>query len=134
MLNKIQQLAVFCPVCRTKRHLPKFSTPWFSILGLSLLWAVLVASVVGLGFGLSAGLWSGFVLSGLGVLGLETYYRLQFKKELSCPVCHFDPVFFRKSPKEAEKKFLEAISNNKTLIEKWNALKKQNLHSPISTD
>ena len=91
---------------------------------MTVLWTIVVGALGFLTFGWVAALWMA-VASGLLCFGIsEVYYIAKFKRELSCPVCHFDPVLYRRSPEQAKQRCLDSLKMREEIfLAKWQALK-----------
>ncbi|MBI4404176.1 MAG: hypothetical protein HY537_08445 [Deltaproteobacteria bacterium] len=120
-MNK--QEIVLCPVCSTGREKPNFKISKGRVFCLSLLWSVLVGIATYLIAGLMAALWFGVLCGTLYFLLLEVYFTLKSKGELICPICHFDPILYRKSPEEAKKKCLASLKQKEEFLARWRSLK-----------
>ena len=91
---------------------------------MTVLWTIVVGALGFLTFGWVAALWMA-VASGLLCFGIsEVYYIAKFKRELICPVCHFDPVLYRRSPEQAKQRCLDSLKMREEIfLAKWQALK-----------
>lgn len=123
MQIKLEKRSVFCPVCTTEREIPSLKIPWPRVTRFSLSWALLLGLLTFLLGGWSTALWT---TSGTGMLcfiGLEVYYTHKFKREFVCPICHFDPMLYRRSPEEAKRKCLDNLKEKEAFLAKWHSLK-----------
>lgn len=116
---------MFCPVCSTEREIPRPKFPALRALAISLSWAALCGSTMAVFFNASVGFWAAMVSGVLCFLGVEVYYGVKFKGEFTCPVCHFDPVLYRRSPDQAKQRCLESLKTREDLfLARWQAMKK----------
>lgn len=130
MLRDLMKETVYCPICSTGREKPKLKLPIARTSLISISWGLLLGSLFGIL--LNFNFWTGGILGVLSAvlcfLGLEVYYSVKFKGELECPVCHFDPLLFRKSPEAAKQKCLEGLQRKEpAFIARWRALQRQQL-------
>ncbi len=126
MLSSKLGQTVFCPVCAAGREKPQLDIPVARFLWIAALWGTVVGGAIGVGGNPALGLWLGFVLAVLCFIGLEVYYTFKFRRELACPVCHFDPLLYRRSPEEAKKRCLEGLkTKDAALLTKLQQLRKQ---------
>lgn len=133
MKKPSETVHIYCPVCSVEREKPFYHFPWVAAVLFSLLWAGVAGIVVGLVAGVSVGAWAGLFFGMLCFLGIEVYYNLKFKRELECPVCHFDPLLYRRAPEEAKKRCLEGVEGTKkTVIERWRELQSKDFAEEIS--
>lgn len=120
------QNQVLCPVCGTGRDTPQFQMPWGRVSLLTVAWALLAGTAVGLWLGMVAGWWGALLGGVLSFLVSEVYYTVKFKRELVCPICQFDPVLYRRAPEEAKTRCLESLKmKEEVFLAKWRALKQQ---------
>jgi hypothetical protein len=125
MKNFFSRKTVLCAVCGTGRDLPELELPRVKMFGASLLWTVLTGAIAGLVSGILIAAWVGVLSGVLCFLILEVYYSAKFKRELVCPVCHFDPILYRRSPELAKERCLHSLKmREEVFLAKWQALKK----------
>lgn len=118
------QIKVLCPVCESEREIKVNRIARIPIVLGSSLWAITVGYVAGALLDVFVGAWLGLVSWVLSFLGLEVYYTLKSKGDLSCPVCEFDPVLYRRHPEQAKQKCLESLKMREDLfLARWKALK-----------
>lgn len=116
---------IFCPVCSTGRPKPNARTPWGKILSYSLFWTLISGGCAFLWVGISPAFWIAPTVGVLASLILEWVYAERFKKELVCPMCHFDPILYKKNPEEAKKRCLEGIKiKEEHFAAKWQEMKR----------
>lgn len=118
------QKSVLCPVCSTGRELAIYKGPRFKliagsgftfVLALGLVWSVdswalrvLIATISGLTY----------------FVGFEALHQARYRNELVCPVCHFDPVLYRRSPERAKERCLDSLKMREDIfLSKWRMLK-----------
>lgn len=100
---------VLCPVCSTAREVSEFRFPRFKALLTAFGVTALIASTLYLTFSPTLALWAGVIGGMLCFLSVEVYYSVQFRRELECPVCHFDPLLYRRAPEKAKEQCMEGL-------------------------
>jgi hypothetical protein len=116
---------IFCPVCSTGRVLPNLRIPFGKILSYSFFWTLILGSIVYMSWGWEVCLWACPAMGVFIFMVLEVIHAETLKKELTCPVCKFDPVLYKRSPEEAQKKCLEGLKlKEEHFLAKWQQLKK----------
>lgn len=116
---------IFCPVCATERERPILHIPRGILVVISLFWAFTLGLLLYLFSGIWVGLWVGALSGGLCFLALEVYDTVKFKRELICPICHFDPGLYRRSPEEAQARCAEKLKGQKEFMNMLRAAKNQ---------
>jgi hypothetical protein len=123
-MNNKAVRTVFCPVCSTGRELSRVSIPRLR-LGLASILLALAAGAIG-GFYLSipSGLICAAAAGSLYYVFGEAVWQERGKKDLECPVCHFDPILYRRSPERAKQRCLDSLRMREdTFLAKWQALR-----------
>ena len=124
MMSESSDRVVLCPVCSTEREIPKPIFPWVRTAALSLGWALLCGALLATLSNWWVAFWTSLVSGVLCFLGVEVYYGVKFKGEFTCPVCHFDPVLYRRSPEQAKQQCLDSLKTREDVfLAKWQALK-----------
>jgi len=117
---------VLCPVCSSFRETPEFRYPRARAIAIAAGLGVLVGLILFLSAFTEAAVWIGVSAGMLCFLSLEVYYSLQFRRELECPVCHFDPLLYRRSPERAKEQCLDGLKRKEqVLAAKWQASRKE---------
>lgn len=115
---------VFCPVCSTGRELAKQSVPRFKLAIISALLSAAAGVVGGFYLSIPSGLICAAAVGSVYYVLGEALLQERGKKALECPVCHFDPVLYRRSPERAKQRCLDSLRMREdTFLAKWQALR-----------
>jgi rubredoxin len=116
---------IYCPVCETGRAKPKASAPRFKDGFRTFFIGVATAVVLAALGEWILGLWLGLLFGVLSFTVSEVYYSAKLKRELKCPVCHFDPILYKRSPEKAKEQCLGSLKvKEDVFLAKWQALKR----------
>ena len=107
---------VLCPICSTAREVSEFRFPRIKALSLTLGVAALFAAAGYLSFSPTVALWAGLLAGMLCFLSVEVYYSVQFRRELECPVCRFDPLLYRRAPEKAKEQCLDGLKRKEQVL------------------
>lgn len=124
MFLRAKKERILCPICSTVRERPQMKTPRGKVVGFSILAALFggASSMLFVEAGPAALL--GLVSGVLCFLSFEVYYSLRFRRELECPVCHFDPLLYRRSPDKAKAQCLEELKRKEQLLsQRWQTMR-----------
>lgn len=107
---------ILCPVCSTMRERPRRRLPRGRLALLTALFTAMGAATGFTFYGVSAAIWGAMSCGMVCFLSVEVYYSVQFRRELECPVCHFDPLLYRKSPEKAKAQCLEGLKRKEQVL------------------
>lgn len=111
---------ILCPICSATRERPALRFPLYRVLGVALLTACLTGAMVYTFWNPDHAVWLGVVAGMLCFLSVEVYYSVQFRRELECPVCRFDPILYKKAPERAKQMCLEGLKRQEQLwLSRW---------------
>lgn len=116
---------VICPVCSAAREITPLYMPRLRSAFLSSGVALALFAATALTSDWTAAFWAGGLCGVLFFLGSEVYYGARYRRELTCPVCQFDPILYRRSPDKAKQQCLDGLKQREEFLSaRWRALQR----------